>query len=173
MIPATDHLGEADACAQMLLAEGKTPAQVVEQVNKYQQLRLQFPVGQDPHKDMILPLAAQLKGAPVTTYMNGVSHEAVLQSIKAFAASGCADHSFPKGQGGRPGCDRDERGGTWLTIRHPSTASQVRIRDHKEFWLGDDQSRTVTPTTADFELNDIRVVTIEHDHRTRHLRTTR
>ncbi|ANN73810.1 hypothetical protein [Bordetella bronchialis] len=173
MIPATDQLGDAEACAQMLLAEGKTPAQAVEQVNRYQQLRPRYPRGQDAYSDTLLPLAAQLNGAAVTTYTNGATHEATLQMLQRSLRADAPLILFRKDKAVILDAIGTDAEGTWLTIRHPVTGSQVRIRDHREFWTGDDRALTVTPTTPDMVLHDIRVIAIEHEHRLRHLQAVR
>ncbi|HTJ98851.1 MAG TPA: hypothetical protein VL522_04455, partial [Bordetella sp.] len=171
MIPAGDQLGEADACAQMLLAEGKTPAQVALQLDRYRQLRLQFPRTGDLFTDTIKPLCVQLGRTVVTTYMNRSSHQETIQIIKQLLAKDAPVMLVRKGKTVILDTIETDARGTWLTIWHPGTGSQVRIRDHLEFWNGDDRTRTVTPTPSDLILEDIRLITIEHDHRLRHLRT--
>jgi hypothetical protein len=171
MIPAGDQLGEADACAQMLLSEGKTPAQVALQLDRYRQLRLQFPRTGDLFTDTIKPLCVQLGRTVVTTYMNRSSHQETIQIIRQLLTKDAPVMLVRKGKTVILDAIETDARGTWLTIRHPGTGNQVRIRDHLEFWNGDDRSRTVTPTPSDLILEDIRLITIEHDHRLRHLRT--
>ncbi|CAM3584815.1 hypothetical protein BOSP111201_13715 [Bordetella sputigena] len=165
MIPATDHLGDAEACGQMLLAEGKTPAQVLEQLDSYQRLRANPPRTGDPAHDTMLLLSAQLKSAAVTTYTNGATHKETLPMLQRALEEGGPVILLRKGAAVILDAIDVGAEGAWLTIRHPVTASQVRIRDHREFWMGDDLSGTVTPATPDLVLNDIRIMTIPRANR--------
>jgi hypothetical protein len=159
----------ADACAQMMLAEGKTPAQVAAQLLEYQQFRLRLPSDGEPVRDMLLPLAAQLNGSVVAAHMRKASHQETISRLVEALEKDAPVVLFRRSKPVVLDAIEVSPDGTWLTIRNPVTASQVRIRDHQEFWLGDDWSRRVTPVYPDFQLEHISIVTMEHAHRRRHL----
>jgi hypothetical protein len=158
MIPATGMTDQAGACERMLLAEGKTVEEVV--AGLPDDLVTHLPEDDAAAMAVLQQNLGALNGLPALRVGLGMQKHADGLRLLRLNLNRFGPCILRRRSAGMVVLDaiEEDASGAILSIRHPGTGSQLRIRDHLEFWLGKDSSMRVTPVPENFRFDDVEAI---------------
>jgi hypothetical protein len=156
LISAPNLASDGLACENMLLAQGKSRDEVIEQLRHYDSAHVSDP--KTAVNRVVRSLTLRLCAVPLRLTFNGQGHDMVIRRLReALLAHGPGILSRKGKMVMLDAIETDARG-TWLVIRDPITCSRTRIPDKREFWEADDIATTATDVPSDWRADEVEAV---------------
>jgi hypothetical protein len=156
LVSAHNMASDAEACENMLLAQGKSRDEVIEQLRQYDSARAFAP--HTAVNRVIRSLTLRLWARPLRLTFDTQGHGVVISRLQEALRMHGPGILSRKGRMVMLDAIETDSQGTWLVIRDPITCSRTRIPDKREFWEADDTTTAATDVPADWSTGQIEAI---------------